>query len=87
MGQEVLKPSIRYTNLNDVRVRLGFLFSPQEDRWWRQQAVETAQADQLREVVGQIVSLGLPWFDATDTDAHSAEYNTGRKPKRAKPAS
>ena len=87
MGQGVLTPSIRYTDLNDVRVRLGFLFTPREDRWWRQQAAGTAQADQLREVVGQILTLGLPWFDATDTDAHAAAYNTGRKPKRAKPAS
>ena len=87
IGQEVLKPSIRYTDLDDVRVRLGFLFTPREDRWWRQQAAGTAQADQLREVVGQILTLGLPWFDATDTDAHAAAYNTGRKPKRAKPAS
>lgn len=48
MGQEILKPSIRHSHLN-VRVRLGFLFPIQEDRWWRQLADEEAQAAQLRE--------------------------------------
>lgn len=83
MGQEVLKPSIRHSHLN-VRIRLGFLFSPQEDRWWPQFAVESRQAAQLREVVGQIVSLGLPWFEATDTNENAALYNVGKKPKRDK---
>ncbi len=83
MGQEILKPSIRHSHLN-VRVRLGFLFPIQEDRWWRQLADEEAQAAQLREVVSQIVSLGLPWFDITDTDENAQKYNTGKQPKRGR---
>jgi hypothetical protein len=82
MGQAVLKPSIRHSHLN-VRARLGFLFPRPEDKWWPQRAVEAAQAAQLAEVADQIVSLGLPWFEATDTDANAALYNVGTKPKRA----
>jgi len=83
MDQKVLKPSIRYSNL-DVRPRLGFLFTPQEDRWWPQLADETAQVAQLREVIDQIVTLGLPWFEVNDTDANAALYNVGKQPKRGK---
>jgi len=83
MGQTVLNPSIRHSHLN-MRVRLGFRFATPEDKWWRQLPEETQQAAQLSTVVEQIVSLGLPWFEATDTDANAAQYNTGRKPKKGK---
>lgn len=82
LGQDVLKPGIRYSSLN-ARVRLGFLFVPQEDRWWKQLAAASGQEKQLQEVAEQIVSLGLPWFAETDTDENAVRFNTGKKPKKA----
>lgn len=82
MDQPILKPSIRHSNLN-LRPRLGFLFPKPEDKWWPMLADEAGQAAQFRDVLDQLVSLALPWFEANDTAENATKYNTGKKSKRA----
>lgn len=79
-GRDLMGPDIGACHF-DVRARLGVLMQPPEDRWWSYKGDDKQAAAQLSSVARWIVELGLPWFEATDTPANAAVYNTGKIPE------
>ncbi len=79
-GRKLLGPVIGSCHF-DVRMRLGELLQPREDRWWRYSGTCEEVTDRVKSVASLVAEFGLPWLAATDSLANAALYNTGKLPE------